>query len=121
MKTDDAPIQCCAQVGIGPQQPCPRKTQQSSTSLTGQLAVTIRQLPSCIVQPCHLPNKTGMVCQFDSNLPGFGILNLAGFKFYSFVLTRSHALVMELIDRDELTQLNALRACFLFAQGVLIF
>lgn len=42
------------------------KTQQSSTSLTGQLAVTIRQ---------------------------------------------SHALVMELIDRDELTQLNALRAC----------
>lgn len=78
------PIQCCAQVGIGPQQPCPRKTQQSSTSLTGQLAVTIRQLPSCIVQPCHLPNKTGMVCQFDSNLPGFGILNLAGFKFYSF-------------------------------------
>jgi len=42
------------------------KTQQSSTSLTGQLAVTIRQ---------------------------------------------SHSLVMQLIDRDEVTQLNALRAC----------
>ena len=64
--------------------PCPRKTQQSSTSLTGQLAVTIRQLPSCIVEPCHLSHKTGMVWQFDSTLPGFGIPNPAGFKLYSF-------------------------------------